>query len=407
MPQAEVADLVKALGQNMLEIATQELVPRDPANPGPASLPVAVLEADGFVIQADDAPVGQGDAEDVAGQIVEHGLLPHTPGGNMHDPGRAPDGGGKAHPGAALLEHRPEPTAHLAGQRLGRHQKAGAGRMPGVTVLAQAAAGDQAMDMRVEVKLLGPGVQDGQHADRAANMAGVAGQLGDRLARRRHQRAIAVALMTAQGGAQLLGHGDGDVEVGARQHLGLTLVQPDPGLFAMAFRAAPVATGMAAMDLGAARGAALEVSAQGFGPAGQDVGDGAPMRGRHRRAMGRLVAGSEAAEDVRDVDHAGALQAAHQGIEQVAQAGPGRLGQVGVDRRGRDVLMTEQNLDDAGIDAVLQQPGGIAVAQGMGVGRRGSSSPAVRAAAAKVLTRTPVLSGAVPVLLGNSQRGWR
>ena len=123
--------------------------------------------------------------------------------------------------------------------------------------------------------------------------------------------------------------------------------------------------------------------------------------------MGRLVAGSEAAEDVRDVDHAGGLQAAHQGIEQVAQAGPGRLGQVGVDRRGRDVLMTEQNLDDAGIDAVLQQPGGIAVAQGMGVGRRGSSSPAVRAAAAKVLTRTPVLSGAVPALLGNSQRGWR
>jgi hypothetical protein len=118
--------------------------------------------------------------------------------------------------------------------------------MPGVTVLAQAAAGDQAMDMRVEVKLLGPGVQDGQHADRAANMAGVAGQLDDRLARRRHQRAIAVALMTAQGGAQLLGHGDGDVEVGARQHLGLTLVQPGPGLFAMAFRAAPVATGMAA-----------------------------------------------------------------------------------------------------------------------------------------------------------------
>jgi len=120
------------------------------------------------------------------------------------------------------------------------------------------------------------------------------------------------------------------------------------------------------MDLGAARGAALEVSAQGFGPAGQDVGDGAPMRGRHRRAMGRLVAGSEAAEDVGDVDHAGGLQAAHQGIEQVAQAGPGRLGQVGVDRRGCDVLMTEQNLDDAGIDAVLQQPGGIAVAQGMG-----------------------------------------
>src|SRR3954466_1838447 len=66
MPQAEVADLVEALGEKMLEIATQELVPGDPADPGPAVLPVAVLEADGFVIQADDAPVGEGDAEDVA-----------------------------------------------------------------------------------------------------------------------------------------------------------------------------------------------------------------------------------------------------------------------------------------------------------------------------------------------------
>src|SRR4051794_22528042 len=120
MPQAEVANLVKALGQYMLEIAAQELGPRDPADPGPAGLPVAVLEADGFLIQAEDAPVGERDAEDVARQIVEHGWLAHPPGGNVHDPGRAPDGGGKAHPGTALLEHGPELTTHLAGQRLGR-----------------------------------------------------------------------------------------------------------------------------------------------------------------------------------------------------------------------------------------------------------------------------------------------
>src|SRR4051794_13175380 len=70
----------------MLEIAAQEFVPWDPAGPGPAGLPIAVLEADGFTIQAEDAPVGQGDAEDGAGQIVEHGLFPHTPVGNVHDP---------------------------------------------------------------------------------------------------------------------------------------------------------------------------------------------------------------------------------------------------------------------------------------------------------------------------------
>ena len=59
MPQAEVADLVEAPGQNMLEIAAQELGPRDPAGPGPSGLAVAVLKADGFLIQVDDAPVGE------------------------------------------------------------------------------------------------------------------------------------------------------------------------------------------------------------------------------------------------------------------------------------------------------------------------------------------------------------
>ena len=67
----------------------------------------------------------------------------------------------------------------------------------------------------MEDELLGPGVQHGEHADRAADLARIAGQLDDRLGGGLHQRAIAVALMAAQGGAQLLGHGDGDVEVGA------------------------------------------------------------------------------------------------------------------------------------------------------------------------------------------------
>jgi hypothetical protein len=45
------------------------------------------------------------------------------------------------------------------------------------------------------------------------------------------------------------------------------------------------------------------VSAQFCGPAGRDVGQGAPMRGKHRRAVTIEVGRSEAANDVRDVDH--------------------------------------------------------------------------------------------------------
>jgi hypothetical protein len=106
------------------------------------------------------------------------------------------------------------------------------------------------------------------------------------------------------------------------------------------------------------------VSAQGLGPARQDVGDGAAVRRRHRRAMGRLVAGSEAAEDVRDLDHGRSSEPGHEPVEEPAQRGPGRLRQVGVEGGGGDAFVAEQNLDHPGIDAILQQSGSVAVPQG-------------------------------------------
>jgi hypothetical protein len=43
--------------------------------------------------------------------------------------------------------------------------------------------------------------------------------------------------------------------------------------------------------------------AERLSAAGKDVGDGAPVRRQHRRAMDRLVVIREAAEDLRDLDH--------------------------------------------------------------------------------------------------------
>ena len=72
------------------------------------------------------------------------------------------------------------------------------------------------MNVGVEDEALRPGVQHGQHADRAADPARVAGQIDDRPGGGFHQRAVAGALMLAQGAAQFLGHSDGDVEMGNR-----------------------------------------------------------------------------------------------------------------------------------------------------------------------------------------------
>ena len=55
-----------------------------------AGLAVLVLDGDRFLVEADDARVGESDAKDVAGEIVEHRLFAVAPGGDMEDPGPAP-----------------------------------------------------------------------------------------------------------------------------------------------------------------------------------------------------------------------------------------------------------------------------------------------------------------------------
>jgi len=130
-------------------------------------------------------------------------------------------------------------------------------------------------------------VEDGEHADGAADEAPVARQLDDGVGRGLHQQGIAVALVGAQQRSQLLRHGDGDVEVIGRQHLGPAGREPIFGLPGVAFGTGAVPAGVIGEHLVAALVAAPQVPAQRLRPAGHDVGDGATMRSRHRGAMGR------------------------------------------------------------------------------------------------------------------------
>ena len=73
--------------------------------------------------------------------------------------------------GAALGQRGPELAAHQLGQRRVRNQEAVARRMPVPAVVGHAAAGDQAVDVGMVDELLRPGVQHGEHADGAADVA--------------------------------------------------------------------------------------------------------------------------------------------------------------------------------------------------------------------------------------------
>src|SRR5215471_7157288 len=150
MPQAVIADLVEAGRQDVLEEAPDELV----AGHGLRALAVggAVLVAIGHrgVVDGQDAVVGDGDAEGVAGEIVERCLLSLAPWRDVNDPGDLPDMGrqvgGRAEPGEGVAEA----GAGQGGERRLWEQKGLAGGMPDGAVIGQAAAGDEAVNVRVE-----------------------------------------------------------------------------------------------------------------------------------------------------------------------------------------------------------------------------------------------------------------
>src|SRR5208337_2220608 len=90
MPEAEIADLVEAARQHVLEEAAHEFHAAEAAGSQAACLAFLVLDGDRFVVETDDAGVGESDAKDVAGEIVENGLFAAAPAGDVEDPGPVP-----------------------------------------------------------------------------------------------------------------------------------------------------------------------------------------------------------------------------------------------------------------------------------------------------------------------------
>src|SRR5258708_34510843 len=138
-----------------------------------------VAEGDGVVVEGNDAGIGDGNAEDVAGEVIEHGLLALAPWGAMDDPGLAPGGVGDGEVRAFVGERRLELAAHQLGQGLDREEEGLAGGVPITAIGRNAAAGDKAMDVGMEDELLGPGVEHGENADGSADEAAVAAEVDE------------------------------------------------------------------------------------------------------------------------------------------------------------------------------------------------------------------------------------
>ena len=150
VPQAEVAHLMEPAWQHVLEEAAHELVAAEAAGSRAAGLAVLVSNGDGLVVEVGDAGVGESDAKDITGEVIERRLFAVAPGGDVKHPGLAPRRVGDVEIGAPALQQRAELTAHQLGESLDGEQELPARRMPGGGVFGDPAAADQTMNVRVK-----------------------------------------------------------------------------------------------------------------------------------------------------------------------------------------------------------------------------------------------------------------
>ena len=82
-----------------------------------------------------------------------------------------------------LLQVTPETAGGTAGEHPDRQEKSRPAGNPSIAAGRQPAAGDDAMQVRMKLKVLSPGVQDGEEADLRTQVFGIGrdGSSGSRL----------------------------------------------------------------------------------------------------------------------------------------------------------------------------------------------------------------------------------
>ncbi len=236
-----------------------------------------------------------------------------------------------------------------------------------------------------------PGVQDGGEPDARAQMLGVGGDRRQRLGGGAEQEIVDGGLVLERDLGDRRRQGEDDVVIGDRQQFGLALGEPLPRRRALTLRAMPIAAGVVGDAFMRAVLAALDVSAERGSATGFDRRHDLQLREAHMAGVGLAPCGPVGAKDVGDLQkrprHAasvGGRRWLHRlEAELVERAGDDadRVdGDAGVERRRLQLGVAQQNLDDPDIDALFEQVGGEAMAQGVrrhalvdpGLARRGA-----------------------------------
>ena len=230
------------------------------------------------------------------------------------------------------------------------------------------------MDMGMMRQRLTPCVQDGDEADLGAEPARVRGEHHHCLGGGLEQDGVDSGLVLEGDHRDLRRQREDDVEVGNRKEFSLARGEPSCTGRSLAPRTVPVAAGVVGDPRHAAVVAGLDVTAERPRPARDDCAHHAPFDTAEMAGVRLAISVAMAAQDIGNLnngpvrtkvgaDHGPRLNVPSPGrrylkrqtIERALRR-PDRMGgNLGVARRGRQIVMPKQDLDDPDIGSVLEK----------------------------------------------------
>lgn len=179
--ETEVTHFHETGRQDMLEEAVDEMLHGGGAGLELSGIGSAVLESDlgsleaAIISEAHQTAIGDSDAEDVRGEVLE-GSLSIADWFAVNDPVLAPNLWSYLSKDGGFFEDVLKFGPEELGECLDGEKEVVVSGHPNFPVLGKSAAGDQIVDMGMIGQVAGPGVQDAEHADLAAEVTGVTGQ---------------------------------------------------------------------------------------------------------------------------------------------------------------------------------------------------------------------------------------
>jgi len=240
-----------------------------------------VAEEDGVIFDLDDAPVGDGDLEDIGGKVFDagcarsHCLAVDVPLGG-------PDLCRYPAEEVRCFHLIAEFGAEDPGECLHGHEEVDAGGVPFSVFAGAGASGDDVVDMGMVMELAAPGVKDAEESrEIASDVLSIRGQFLDGLRGGGEQGGIGSPLIAADEASEVFRDGEGDHEVVSGQ-LSLDLsFEPLVGLVMLAVGAVAVAAGAVDAVGRAAFLALVDRRACGWGAAVHDGVDHFAVYFRH------------------------------------------------------------------------------------------------------------------------------